>query len=153
MQSVARVRPLHRTTIVAGLILAMLAFAPTKSHAATTSSEKQLYNLINKARSSAGRAPYALSGSLSNLARKHSSAMAAKGRIYHNSKLASWISSYTWKVAGENVGMGGSISSIHNAFMSSPGHRANNLSKAYKKIGVGVVWKGKYAYVTVIFLG
>ncbi len=130
-----------------------MTFAPTKSHAATTSSEKQLASLINKARASAGRAPLTLSGSLSKLARKHSVAMAAKGTIYHNSKLASWLSPYTWKVAGENVGMGGSLLSIHNAFMASPGHRANNLSKAYKKVGVGVVWKSGRAYVTVIFLG
>ncbi|MGH2725502.1 MAG: CAP domain-containing protein [Actinomycetota bacterium] len=153
MQSTLRVRAFSKSAIVAGLILAILAFAPAKSYASTTSSEKQLATLINKARASAGRAPLVLSGSLSKLARKHSAAMAAKGTIYHNPKLASWLSPYTWKVAGENVGMGGSILSIHNAFMASTGHRANNLSKAYKKVGVGVVWKGKYAYVTVIFLG
>ncbi len=79
--------------------------------------------------------------------------MAAKNRLYHNPYLAKWLSGFDWNILGENVGYGGSITSLHSAFMASPGHRANNLSKAYKRVGVGVVVKNGRIWITVIFKG
>lgn len=154
MTTTLRATP-NRLRIVLGLLLVASFFflAPQKAEAATSSSEKQMASLINTARAAAGRSPLKLSGSLSDLARKHSAAMAAKGTIWHNPKLPKWLSPYDWRVAGENVGMGPTMIALHNAFMASPGHRANNLSKSYRKVGVGVVWKSGRAYITVIFMG
>ena len=45
-----------------------------------------------------------------------------------------------WRKLGENVGMGGSISSVHVAYMDSPGHRANVLDPAFTQIGTAAVW-------------
>jgi uncharacterized protein YkwD len=149
----ASLRNYVRFALIGALVIGLLSFAPAKAEAAVSSSEKQMVALINKARASAGRAPLQLSSVLSTYARKHSATMAAKNRLYHNPNLAKWLSGYTWKVLGENVGMGSSITGLHRAFMGSPGHRANNLSRAYKRVGVGVVVKNGTVWITVIFKG
>ncbi|MGH2794134.1 MAG: CAP domain-containing protein, partial [Actinomycetota bacterium] len=145
----AGLRNYARFALVAALVVGLLSFIPAKAEAAVSTSEKQMVTLINKARASAGRAPLAMSSVLSTLARKHSATMASKNKLYHNPYLAKWLSPYSWRIAGENVGVGGSITQLHTAFMKSPGHRANNLSKAYKKVGVGVVTKNGRIWITV----
>jgi uncharacterized protein YkwD len=142
-----------RFALIGALVIGLLSFAPAKAEAAMSSTEKQMVTMINKARVAAGRAPLKRSGVLSNYARKHSRTMASKDRLYHNQALGKWLARYDWRVVGENVGYGGSLTSLHNAFMASPGHRANNLSKAYKRVGVGVVVKNGRIWITVIFKG
>ncbi len=52
---------------------------------------------------------------------------------------------YDYSIAGENLAMGFSTSEgVVNAWMNSPGHRANILNPEYEDIGVGVV-KGTFA--------
>ncbi len=142
--------------MVIGLILALfmlLGFLAPKHADATTSSERYMVSLINKARTARDRAPLRLNDSLSNYARKHSRTMAAKNRLYHNPYLASWLDDWSWRILGENVGVGGSVYSLHKAFMASPGHKANNLDRRFKTIGVGIVSSGGRLWVTVIFRG
>jgi uncharacterized protein YkwD len=153
MQQAVDRRRFARCVLIAGLVIGLVSFLPTKADAATSSAEKQMASLINKSRANAGRAPLVLSGTLSTYARKHSAKMMAKNTIFHNSSLAKTLSGISWKILGENVGMGGSITSLHNAFMDSPGHRANNLDKRFKKVGVGVTSKNGRLWVTVIFQG
>ena len=153
MQTVS-LRNYARFAIVGALVIGLLSFLPARAEAGVvSSSEKQMVALINKARAASGRAPLQLSNVLSYYAGKHSAKMAAKNKLYHNPYLAQWLSGYSWRVLGENVGMGGSITQLHAAFMGSPGHRANNLSKAYKRVGVGVVSKNGRLWITVIFKG
>lgn len=45
-----------------------------------------------------------------------------------------------WRKLGENVGMGGNVEQIHDAYMNSAGHRANILDPAYNQIGTAAVW-------------
>lgn len=139
-----------------GLLLALfmlVGFAAPKHADATTSSERSMGHLINKARAAAGRPSLRLNETLSNYARKHSKIMATKNRLYHNPFLASWLGHLNWRILGENVGVGGSVSSLHRAFMASPGHRANNLDRRYKSFGIGIVSSGGRLWVTVIFYG
>jgi len=142
-----------RFALVGALVIGLISFAPAKAEAAVGSAEKKMVRMINSARVAAGRAPLKLSGVLSRYAEKHSATMASKDRLYHNRRLAKWLSRYDWNILGENVGYGGSLTSLHEAFMASPGHRANNLSKAYKRVGVGVVVKNGRIWITVIFKG
>src|SRR5207249_6003284 len=72
--------------------------------------------------------------------------------IFYKQKTAYEISG-NWWAAGENVGMGPSCSSIQDAFMSSPGHKANILDRDYNQVGVGVSVKDGTIYVTVDFAG
>jgi uncharacterized protein YkwD len=46
----------------------------------------------------------------------------------------------TWTKLGENVGYGGGIGVVHEAYLNSPGHRANILDPAYTSMGAAAVW-------------
>lgn len=136
------------STLVAGFIAVM---APAAS--AITSVESCFYNSINSERSSRGRARLALKSDLVTIARRHSQRMASDGRIYHNGNLGNEISG-NWYAAGENVGMGPTCNSIHDAFMASTGHRNNILDSDYNQIGVGVAYDSDGTiYITEVFAG
>ena len=146
----------RRSIATIGLFLVLfllLGFLAPKQADATTSSERYMAYLINKARASHDRNALRINDSLSNYARKHSRTMAAKNKLYHNPYLASWLKDWSWTILGENVGVGGSVLSLHKAFMASPSHRANNLNRRYRNIGVGIVSSGGRLWVTVIFRG
>ena len=154
MQSAIGLRNLGRVFLVLALTIGLVSFlAPTKAEAAVNSAEKQMASLINLARAMKGKPALGLSGSLSDLARRHSARMMSRNTIFHNPALVRWVSDYRWRVLGENVGMGHSIYSLHKAFMKSPGHRANNLNGRYRKVGVGVTSKNGRIFITVIFMG
>jgi len=53
---------------------------------------------------------------------------------------------------GENVGRGGNIETLHQAFMDSPGHRDNLLNPVYDLVGIGVVWSEGIPYVVEVFM-
>jgi uncharacterized protein YkwD len=56
-----------------------------------------------------------------------------------------------WVVLGENVGVGGSVDSLHTAFMNSPEHRDNILLPAFNHVGIGATKRGDRMWVTVLF--
>ncbi|WP_058485907.1 CAP domain-containing protein [Defluviitalea phaphyphila] len=55
----------------------------------------------------------------------------------------------SYSIAGENIAGNTSVKNAHDAFMNSPGHRANILSKNYNKIGIGIVPDERYGYIYV----
>ena len=137
--------------LVAVLAAAFMTLA-APSASALSSSESCFVNSLNAERAAVGRPKLAVKGDLVANARNHSAEMAADGTIYHNNNLSKEIDGNWWAL-GENVGMGPSCSSIHDAFMASPGHKANILDKDYNQIGVGVVVKDGTIYVTEVFAG
>lgn len=90
-----------------------------------------------------------LAADLTDVARRHAARMAADGRLYHNPNLASEVSGY--KVVGENVGNGGSVGAVHEAFMASATHRRQILRPGYREVGVGVVWSADLMWVVEVF--
>jgi len=145
-------------TLVAGFI-AILAPAA----GALTDAEACFYNATNQERAARGIPKLALKSDLTSIARRHSTWMAGDGTIYHadsssphysqGDNLAKEISG-NWYAAGENVGMGPDCPSIQDAFMSSPGHKANILDRDYNQVGVGVAYdKDHTMYVTLDFAG
>ena len=50
--------------------------------------------------------------------------------------------------AAENVGLNSELSDVNNMFLRSPGHRANMLNAVYDAVGIGVVQRGRYFWVT-----
>lgn len=50
--------------------------------------------------------------------------------------------------AGENIAINTSVSSAHQAFMNSPGHRANILNTRFREVGLGFYESGGRLYVT-----
>jgi uncharacterized protein YkwD len=119
---------------------------------ATTTSEEDLFALVNQARNNRDRPPLRLGQSLSHKAHRHSARMADAGSIFHHSCLSCLVLS-DWDAIGENVGVGSTIRSVHRALMDSRAHRRNILSRAFTRVGVGVVRSGGRVWVTEIFLG
>jgi len=136
----------------AGLAATMCCVALLGAQPAQASDETCFSGRANAARAAAGRPRLRIMGDLAAIAERQSRRMAADGTIYHNRDLGSEISGRWW-AAGENVGMGPSCSSVHDAFMSSPGHRANILDRDYNELGVGVTWRDDTLYVSEVFAG
>ena len=66
--------------------------------------------------------------------------MIAAGAISHDPNLAAAIASVSsnWRKGGENVGMGGTVDSLFDTFVASPGHYANLVDPQYTRVGVCV---------------
>lgn len=135
------------------LVLGLLVFAGTSAVAlASPSEEAEFVSLINQSRASAGLAPLSVHNDLVVGARTHTGRMIPTGTIFHSTSEQLSAVTSGWLVLGENVGKGGSTSSLHNAFMASPSHKANILGD-YDRVGVGVGHDdGGKIYVTVLFM-
>lgn len=113
--------------------------------------ERQVVELVNQERAAYGLAPLTLSVQLSDGARLKSQDMRDNRYFDHNSP--TYGSPYdmmgslgiTYAAAGENIAMGyATAEAVVNAWMNSPGHRANILSENFTQIGVGHVADGNY---------
>jgi hypothetical protein len=140
-----------RNRITAAFLVASLAcFGLAGAAMASPAEESEFVSLINASRSAAGLGSLQVSGDLVSVARRHTSKMAAEGRIFHSSDLGSGLSG--WQALGENVGMGPNPSILHDAFMGSSGHRANILGN-YTHVGVGAERAPDGTlFVTVVFM-
>jgi uncharacterized protein YkwD len=143
-----RLAALVATASAAALALAGLVAAPG-AQAASTTSEQQFVSSINSARHAAGHRSLSTSSDLTTVARAWAAKMAASNTLRHNPNLTSQITN--WRYAGENVGVGGDVTSLHKAFMDSAPHRANILDRDYTQIGVGVVMGGGRMWVVEVF--
>ena len=92
---------------------------------------------------------------LARYAKAHSQAMADDGYIYHSTadQLRGALEGYDWELGGENVGVGGSLESLEDAFMASELHRKNILRRIYDHAAVGIVRANDRIWITVIFYG
>lgn len=119
---------------------------------AGASAEGDFLAKINAERSSRGLNTLSTDGGLASHARKHTQDMINAGEIYHSSEAELKAAAGSgWSQIGENVGRGGSVSSLHQAFMDSPGHRANILGD-YNYVGIGTGTSNGVLYVTVVFM-
>ena len=121
--------------LLAGFTALMLAAEPATAD--TVGDEGAFVQKLNGLRASRGLRPLAVDGTLTNVARNWSATMAGAGTIWHNPNLSRQAPS-NWTRLGENVGMGGSVDSLHNAFVSSPSHYQNMVNGHYTSVGVGV---------------
>lgn len=114
-------------------------------------SERGFARKINSERSLEGIGKLSLDPELSKVALKHTWEMVNRSDLYHtpSDKLRRRVTN--WTILGENVGVGGGVSSLHDAFMNSPDHAANVLYTTFQHLGVGVVKKAGRMWVTVIF--
>jgi uncharacterized protein YkwD len=152
----------RRVVAVAALAIALLAIAVLSAPAAARSwgdgafsapSERQLIDRTNRSRLGVGLKALEASPGLTAIARWRSHDMASRGYFSHSippggGKVFATIQSqgYCYTLAGENIGWntyGDDVATgqIHDAFLASPGHRANILSDRWTEIGVGA-YKG-----------
>jgi hypothetical protein len=134
------------TAALAASMMVALSPAPATASGPNTSS---ILSAVNSSRASVGRRPLSLRSDLSGVAHRWSQKMAASGTLKHNPNLTGQVSGWRW--VGENVGYGPDWRAVENAFMNSPGHRANILDKDYSQIGIGVVVSGGRVWITQVF--
>jgi uncharacterized protein YkwD len=109
--------------------------------------------LVNAARTGSGCAALSTNSALTRAAREHSSDMARNGYFSHTSldgrTAADRIraAGYAGRITGENIAAGQTTAkSAMDAWMESPGHRANILNCGYRHIGIGHVTGGPYGH-------
>ena len=112
-----------------------LVALPSKAFAGPN--EYDFFAAANSARANAGLPSYTYAGDLAAAARAQAARMASSGELYHNPNLGGSVSN--WQGLAENVGVGPSWQSIHQALMNSSSHRAAILDSGYTQMGVGTV--------------
>lgn len=143
--------------LVAAAVLALLGpllVAPGATASAATdpgSAEADFVARINQLRASRGLSTLSVDGELTSAARQWASTMAAKGEIFHASDLSGGVSA-NWTKLGENVGVGGDVASLFQAFVDSPSHFENLVDPSYSRVGVGVVVSGDRIFTTHRFM-
>jgi len=135
------------------LAITLAVVGLSASAIADSGSEQSFLSAINSTRSSSGLGPLTMESGLQSHARRHTSDMIAADEIYHSSSAELQAAAGSgWDKLGENVGRGGSVSSLHQAFLDSPGHKANILGD-YNYVGIGTDTSDNgVLYVTVVFM-
>lgn len=118
---------------------------------AASADETRLLTLANEVRASVGAPPLTFDESLAGVARTWAATMAAGGNISHNPALATQVTG--WRKLAENVGMGPSIESIHQALVASHVHYVNLTDTQVSAVGIGVVVAGGTFYIVEDFIG
>lgn len=117
----------------------------------------EVINLVNSERAKNGLAPLTARNDLNEYARLRSSEITdnfAHERPDGSSPLNYVMSLNGVHTSGENIAYGqSSPEAVMNAWMNSPGHRANILNSAFTSIGVGCYEKNGRLYWTQIFAG
>lgn len=123
-----------------------------------TAYEQEVVRLVNQIRTQNGLKPLTHDWELSRVARYKSQDM--KDNRYFSHTSPTYGSPYqmmkrfgiSYRTAGENIAHGyATAQAVVNAWMNSPGHKANILNAGYTHIGVGYVPSGNYC--TQMFIG
>jgi uncharacterized protein YkwD len=117
----------------------------------STDAERGFARKMNSERGTRDLGKMRLDPELSKAARVHTREMINRNELYHTTDTDLRRRVTNWVILGENVGVGGTVSSLHDAFMNSPAHRDNVLLDNYRHVGVGVKRANDRMWVTVIF--
>jgi uncharacterized protein YkwD len=113
--------------------------------------ERGFARKMNAERSDRGLSKLSLDPELSKAARVHTNEMIRRNELYHTPSSTLGRRVTNWIVLGENVGVGGTVASLHEAFMNSQGHRDNVLYSTYRHVGIGTRKAHGRLWVTIIF--
>lgn len=107
--------------------------------------EKQMLDMVNNERVAAGLRPLAPDPELTEVARRHSADMFARGYFAHDTPegLTPFdrmrASNVQFLTAGENLALAPTLPVAHTGLMNSPGHRANILRPQFGRLGIGIM--------------
>jgi hypothetical protein len=138
---------LYRAGMVIGAFLLVMLGASAAQ--ANIEHETEFIQRINESRSALGLPALRAAPDLTTVARGHTSVMLRDQRLFHNPGLGDDVQN--WRRVTENVGVGGSVNSLHLASMSSPSHRANILDARVTQVGIGVRVVDGRIWVTAVF--
>ena len=139
--------------------------ATTNQENAVTSSdltkdEQTILDLVNKARREAGLTELKVDTQMMNVARLKSQDMEDNNYFSHTSPTygspCDMLTSFgvSYKTAGENIAGHSTAENAFNAWMNSPGHKANILNSNYNYTGIGIVSSNRYGKMfTQMFVG
>ena len=114
----------------------------------------QVFKATNASRAGSRLAALRLNRAMSQVARRHSLAMARAGELFHTTDVSVYLNGVAWHAWGENVGYTpGGVGSLQQAFMDSPPHRENILNGAFHQVAIGAVRVDGTLWVTVFFYG
>lgn len=126
----------RRTLMVLGPVVLVLVLSLVAT-SCVSSDQTTVFNQVNASRTTAGVRAMSANQWLSDFAQSWAERMAATCTLSHSPNYAT-ANPYRWRSLAENVGRGPSLTSAHNAFMNSPGHRANILNPNFNFLGTGV---------------
>jgi uncharacterized protein YkwD len=107
--------------------------------------EKQMLDLVNQERQAAGLRPLAPDPELTEVARRHSADMFARGYFAHDTPEGRTPfermrdAGVGFLTAGENLALAPTLQLAHTGLMNSPGHRANILRPQFGRVGIGIM--------------
>jgi len=107
--------------------------------------EAQMLALVNRERATAGLRPLAPDPELTEVARRHSADMFARGYFAHDTPegldpFARMREAHVrYLTAGENLALAPTLQVAHSGLMNSPGHRANILHPQFGRLGIGIM--------------
>jgi uncharacterized protein YkwD len=107
--------------------------------------EARMLELVNKERLAAGLKPLAPDPELTEVARRHSTDMFARGYFAHDTPEGEdpfdrlREANVRFLTAGENLALAPTVPVAHRGLMNSPGHRANILYPQFGRVGIGIM--------------
>lgn len=112
----------------------------------------QMFKATNASRGRFDVPKLRLNRELSMIARRHSMAMSRSGELFHTADVDVYLNGIAWSTWGENVGYTSQdVTAMQQAFMDSPPHRGNILSREFREVAVGAVRVDGTLWVTVFF--
>jgi len=126
------------------------ARADTSSVTTDAPKAAELTRDVNALRAGQGLPALAIDAELTAKATGWARTMAEAGRIWH-STLPDGITA-DWAALGENVGTGGSVEGLHQAFVNSPHHYENLVRPDFEYIGVGIAEVDGALYASEVFM-
>jgi len=138
-------RPLLVVALLALLAIGAMGCVPPRPGAIAGPTEQSLLAQVNAQRAANGVGPLAWCPTLGHAAVLHSADQAAHNAMSHAGSDGSDTATRVeragyrnWTAVGENVAAGyPGETAVLNAWMNSPGHRANILNPAYTHVGTG----------------
>lgn len=134
------------------IIVCMVGAALALHCAAQSVAEQYLFAAANAERAHAGLAGLRWDTSLANAAQGHAHEMAARQTISHKYpgepelQIRAAVAGAKFNMVAENVAEAPTAVGVHDAWMQSPGHRANILDGRVDAVGISVVRRGSQLF-------
>lgn len=156
----------HRMTALLSLLLvsvkifgiAALSMGPVESAFSSAITSANIISLTNQSRSQLSLPALSENSTLAKAAQTKADDMLAKGYFAHNTPdgKTPWdfitAAGYSYLSAGENLAVNFTeAENVEDAWMNSPGHKANIINKNFQEIGIGIS-QGEYQGHTAVFV-